>query len=256
LVLGGGGARAFAHVGVLKVLEEEQIPIDLIVGTSAGSIVGALYADNPNARAIKELMTNIKDKDFVDISLIHILDGPITGNALEDYLLKHMEARDFKDLKINFIAVTTDLRTGRVIPISSGPIAPAVHASCALPPYFHPVSLYGYTLVDGGVSDPVPAKVAREYKPNVVIAVDIAEELSPVMPHNDIGLSMRALEITGRELGKLRAQDADLVIYPKVGHAGVFDIKNKEELFNAGAEAARKALPQIRALLGSKQRQE
>ena len=249
LVLGSGGARGLAHVGVLQVLEKAKIPIDLIIGTSAGSIVGALYADNPDAAALRDLMTDIKRKDFVDFSLLHILNGPIRGNALEQFMRTNMKAQDFSSLKIPFIAVATDLEKGEAYPIGSGPIAPAIHASAALPPYFHSVSLDGRTLVDGGVTAPLPVSIALTYRPQIVIAVNVSGLLPSKMPKNDLSEVARSYSITLDALEDFNEREADVVIRPDVGTNGTFNISDKDDLFDAGSRAATDALPQIKKLL-------
>jgi NTE family protein len=252
LVLGSGGARGLAHVGVLQVLEQSKIPIDLIVGTSAGSIAGALYADNPNAAALRDLMSNATRKDFVNFSLLHILNGPITGKALEQFLQTNMKANDFASLKIPFVAVATDLEKGEAYPITNGPIAPAVHASAALPPYFHSVSLDGRTLVDGGVTAPLAVEVARAYRPQVIIAVNVSGSLPPKMPGNSLSEVARSYSITLDVLEEFNERDANVVITPDVGTNGTFDVSDKEGLFEAGSKAAISALPQIKKVLAEK----
>ena len=249
LVLGGGGARGYAHIGVLKVLEQKHIPIDLIVGASVGSMMGAMYADNPNADQLEKRFINAKRSDFIDISLIHALRGPITGNALQDYFLKHMQARDFKQLKIKLIIVATDLKSGATIAIDSGPIAPAVNASAGLPPYIHPVQLYGYQLIDGGMSDPVPVDIALNFHPAVTIAVDIARSLPPKMPETLIGIKERATAISLWRFDRLSADRADVVLRPDVGYTSATDFADKKQLIAAGERAARQALPKICMLL-------
>lgn len=252
IVLGGGGARGLAHVGVLRVLEQAKVPIDLIVGTSAGSIVGALYADNPDATALQNLLTDATRKDFIDFSLLHILDGPVEGNALVRFLQTNMRADDFGGLKIRFVAVATDLGKGEVFPIDSGAVAPAVHASAALPPYFHSVSLGGRTLVDGGVTAPLAVNVALKYRPQVVIAVNVSGMLSSKMPRNSIGEVARSYSITLDVLEQITAQKADVVVVPDVGTAGTFNASDKKGLFDAGAAAATKSLPKIKELLAER----
>jgi NTE family protein len=163
-----------------------------------------------------------------------------------------MRARDFSSLKIPFVAVATDLEKGEVYPIKSGPIAVAVHASAALPPYFHSVSLDGRTLVDGGVTAPLPVSVALTYRPQVVIAVNVSGSLSPKMPKNSISEVARSYSITLNVLEEINGREANVVIIPDVGSNGTFNISNKQGLFDAGSKAATKTLPQIRKVLAEK----
>lgn len=250
LALGGGGARGIAHVGVLKVLREERIPVDLIVGTSAGSIVGALYASNPNPYRVENILLQAGITDLLDIS--PSLVGPISGNALQNFILTHATARTFRQLRIPFIAVATDLLTGQTVPIDSGPLAPAVNASAAMPPVFHPVTLYGRVLVDGGVVDNVPVDIAKKYNPDIVIAVSITPNTPRLMPTSIIGAYNRAYILSDARFAEYNMEDADVKIHPYVGQTGVFQSSNKADLIRAGERAARRALPQICALLREK----
>lgn len=249
VVLGGGGARGFAHIGVLKVLQQYRVPVDMVVGTSSGSIVGAIYADNPNTDALQRTLIHAQRSDLVDISALHALEGPITGNALQNFILTHVRARTFNQLPLRFVVVATDLRTGATVPLASGPIAPAVNASAALPPFFRPVNLYGHTLIDGGTTDPVAVDVARAYKPKVVIAVSIVPDLPPYAPSYIIGVYDRAYYISDLKFNEYSMQTADVKIHPVVGQTGVFDDSNKRALVRAGEKAALKAIPEICAEL-------
>lgn len=249
LVLGGGGARGFAHIGVIKVLKQYHVPIDLIVGTSAGSMVGSVYADDPNVHHLIKVLKQAGPSTLVDISAFHLLQGPITGDALQSFILKHVKARTFNQLKIPFIAVTTDLQTGATVPLSSGPIAPAINASSALPPFFRPVHLYGRIFVDGGTTDPVPVDIARLYHPKVIIAVTIVEDVPKAMPTNIVGVYDRAYAISDLRFNKFSTLGADVVLHPDVGQTGVFDASHKRALIKAGEQATLKALPQICAAL-------
>lgn len=249
LVLGGGGARGFAHVGVMEVLQEEKIPVDLVVGTSAGSIMGSLYAADPNVHKLKKLMLNTDRSDILDVSALHPLEGPITGSALQNFIRIHTHNRDIQNLKIRFVAVATDLKTGATVPIASGPTAPAVNASSALPPFFHPVRLYGRTLVDGGTTDPVAVDVARRYHPKVIIAVSIVDDLPHQMPTNAIGIYDRSYIISDQRFNNYSTKGADVVIHPYVGQTGTFDDSQKQQLITAGYRATKKALPAICAAL-------
>lgn len=251
LVLGGGGARGLAHIGVLRVLQQEHIPIDLIVGTSAGSIVGALYASDPNVDRLQNIVMKTGITDILDVS--PSLTGPVSGNALQNFILRYVPEHNFNQLQIRFVAVTTDLETGRVIPISSGPVAPAVNASAALPPVFHPVYLYGHYLVDGGVSDLVPVDVALTYHPKVIIAVNVTPNLPRDMPTNIVGIFNRSYTILDNRTAAYSMKGADIQLHPEVGQTGVFDGSNKVQLIRDGENAARQALPQICALLKANQ---
>lgn len=246
LVLGGGGARGFAHVGVIEELEKNHIPVNLIVGTSAGSLVGALYADDPNAKHLAYKMNGANKSNLIDMSLLHPFLGLITGNDLQRFYIKHLQAHDFRDLKIPFIAVATDFGTGKPVELKSGPIAPAVNASAAIPLAFRPVRMYGRTFVDGGVTDNVAADIARKYHPKLIIAVDINRNIVRLMPGNSFSILSRTYDITSSYLTAKTVKQADIVLYPDVRQIGTFDDGDRDFLIAAGKKVADKAMPLIK----------
>lgn len=257
LILGGGGARGLAHVGVLEVLEENNIPIDLIVGCSAGSMVGALYADKVSATEVRDALLHLKRKDLLDTSFWNALQSPwrlkapIQGYLFQHFLHKNLSVEDFCDLKIPFIAVATDLTTGEIIALRSGPIVPAVRASCALPPFFNPVTLYGRTMLDGGVVDPVPVDVAKQFNPALTVAVELTMPLHDEIPRNMFSLTNRCLHICYVRLSRLNTREADIVITPDLDGSGLFEDRRNYFLYNAGRKAALKMLPEIKKRLAA-----
>ncbi len=250
LVLGGGGARGAAHLGVISVLEKAGVPIDLIVGTSIGSLVGALYADDPNSADVTRLLFNTKKNQLLNFSLFNMYRGPFSNIGIENYIFHDVRAKQFKDLKIKFIAVATDLNSGETVPLSSGPIDSAVAASMALPPFFPSLNLNGRTLIDGGMSDPVPVDIAKEFHPKVIIAVSIAETVPPLVDTPSAMENYKRAELIKRmNYDKLSAKDANVLIHPDVGETGVFDNSHEYTLAQNGIKAAQQALPQICAIL-------
>ncbi len=252
LVLGSGSSKGFSHVGVLKVLEKNHIPVDLIVGTSAGSIVGALYADKPSARSLRRIILNARRKDVIDFSLFNAPTGVVSGAGLQNFLVKHLRARSFEQLKIPFIAVAVDLESGKVHQFRSGPIAPAVNASSAVPPFFRPVKIYGRTYVDGGLVDPVAVDVAKQFNPKIIIAVSLDDALSKDVPTSSPGVFFRGFDMMLSKLNEYSANGADVIISPKMGEVSMFDEKKCPELMRAGEIAAEKALPAIKKLLAER----
>lgn len=252
LVLSAGGFRGSAHVGVIEVLEENGVPIDLIVGTSAGSFVGAFYADEPNAAALKQKLLNVKYDVVVDTSVINILKSPfyptapIRGKALQKFMLSNMKARDFEELRIPLIVTTTSIVNNQLETLQTGPIIPAVHASMALPPYFAPVNVYEDSYVDGGVLAPVPVAIARIYQPKLVIAVDICKKPSRVDPQNLFQIAGRAIDLSRYELSLRQANSADIVIRPEIMGYGPFDDENVDGFYEAGRRAALLQIEQIK----------
>lgn len=255
LVLGGGGARGVAHAGVLEVLEKNHIPVDLIVGSSVGSVIGALYADDPNAQRLRKKVINLQKWDVLDmnwwasIKMLWQITGPVSGDQLKHFLQTNMVSRDFKQLKIPLAVVTTDIHTGQTFIIRSGPIEPALHASSAIPMLFSAVPIYGKTLVDGGVSSPVPVEIAKRFKPDIIIAVDIGTtpDYGPV--HNAYQAGYRALHISYFNLAKWQNKNADIVIHPAVDRYSMFDDTSNELLYQAGRTATYEVLPSIQAAL-------
>lgn len=245
LVLGGGGARGMFHVGVLEVLQEAKVPIDLIVGCSAGAVVGALYADCPDGKYVKNLLVPLKRKDLLEINLLSCKFGLCKGRGLRRFLGKNLHAKNFEELQIPFLAVATDLDAGEVLLLGSGPIVPAVHASCAVPFFFEPVKLHGRILVDGGVLDPNPVSAAKDYFPKIIIAVDLAELLPVTKPKNLFSVATRSAEIIHLCQSRNCLKGADVIIQPFLHPISMFDDTCSQKLYEDGKRAARAALPQI-----------
>lgn len=249
LVLGGGGARGMAHVGVLEEFEQAGIPIDAIIGCSAGSIVGALYADHPNACYVRQVLEPLRVWDILDIKVFSARYGLVQGQSLRRFLTKNLCSRHFCQLQIPLYVVATDVYAGRLVSISTGPVIPAVHASAAVPFVFAPVLLHGRVLVDGGVADPIPVAVAKKLDADVIVAVDLSELLPKSCPTNLFGIASRSAEIKFLLQSESCVRDADVIIRPELGDIGMFDDKNNEAAYEAGRQAAREALPEIRKAL-------
>ena len=249
LVLGSGGVRGMAHVGVLEVLEKAGIPIDLIVGCSAGSLVGALYADNPCIEDVKASVSRLKSYHLLDFDVLNCRYGLCQGRTLRKVLNDDLEAKTFKEPKIPLVVVAADLHSGELVPIASGELVKAVEASCSIPFVFVPIELNGRVLVDGGTINPVPVIVARDLHPDVIIAVDLCELLPPTFPKNLFNVFMRSVEIVFLWQNEVCTRHADVVIRPKMCEVGTFNDKAKYALYCAGRQAAEEALPHIRKIL-------
>jgi NTE family protein len=195
LILGSGGSKGLAHLGVLKELEEAGIKPDLIVGCSSGAIIGALYADDPDLARIEKLFMKMRRSDLFDFSLFDARFAIASGKRLELFLKKNLKARRFEDLKIPLIVAATDLREGSEVELGAGELIPAIRASSALPGFFPPVLFLGRYLVDGGVSNPIPVSLAKKYGAEIVIAVDIGEVLSKEDPTHFFHVASRSLHI-------------------------------------------------------------
>lgn len=249
LVLGGGGSKGVSHVGVIEVLEKNRIPVDLIIGTSIGSAVGALYADSMDASSVKNIIMSANKSDLLDFSVWDLakaplfVTGPIKGHSYEKFLYKNIQAKSIEELKIPLVIVTTDIFENKAYLIKSGPIVPAVHASSAIPPFFAPVDLYGRTLVDGGVISPLAVKIAKSFKPDVVIAVDISSPPPKGCLKNMPSLVYRASWIYYYELARMEGAFADIDIHPNLEGHGIFEDHQKDALYESGKKAAEEAMP-------------
>lgn len=252
LVLGAGGARGMAHIGVLEEFEKAGIPVDLIVGSSAGSLVGSLYARNPNACEIKAELARLRKDDFLEFNLFIRCQALCYGYGLKKFLLKHLGNSHFEELQIPLVVVATDLYEGDLVVLGSGAVAPAVHASCAYPLVLSPVKVHGKVLVDGGVINPIPVQIARQHSPDVIVAVDISSYLPQRKPNNLFGVAKRCTEIQFLTQSNLCVGGADYVIKPELGEVGTFDHTYNEEVYLAGRHAARAAIPAIRQILSEK----
>ncbi len=252
LVLGGGAFHGMAHVGAIKVLEDEGIPIDLIIGTSAGSMVGALYADTPHIDSLLPLVENTKAKDVFDFSLFRSREGFVSGKKLQNYLLEHMNVKSIEDTKIPFVAVTTDIERGVSVHLKAGPIAPSVNASCAIPGIFEPVKMYGTTFVDGGILDNIAVDVAKEYNASIIIAINIMALDTVVELKNSTDIYRRAFRVATNQLTEQRLKKASIVITPDLSGFPYLSSKDNTEMFNRGKQAAMKAMPQLLELMEKK----
>lgn len=253
IALGGGGARGFAHIGVLRVLEQEKIPIDLVVGTSVGSLVGALFADQGRVLDAEWNALAAEPSDLFDKNALSLFYGGfVKGERLESFLDRHLVHKTIESMTVRYAAVAVELQSGRVRVFDRGSVARAVHASCAIPGVFVPVEIDSITYVDGGVVDPVPADVARELGAEVVIALAVPAPLTKKAPKNPIAVAYHAATLMSGEIGRLRAAEADVVITIDAGDVEYDDFSQKRRLIEAGEAAARAALPSIHTAIAQK----
>jgi NTE family protein len=253
LVLGGGAARGFAHVGVIRVLEQERIPVDLVVGTSVGSLIGALYASERNSFELEWAAFQLRREDLFDFGLVSAVLGMglAKGEQLEAFVKVRVKQHRIEELEIPFAAVATDLNWGERIVLDKGPIARAVRASSAIPGVFEPVAHDGKILVDGGVVDNLPVEVARAKGADIVIAVDIGEDVGNVNITNMLDVMLQATNIMFAVNADHRKVGADVLVEPEVGGVGMLDFDKRKACMDAGIEAARKAVPRIREAIAA-----
>lgn len=248
LVLGGGAARGFAHIGVIRALEQEKIHVDMVVGTSVGSLIGALYASNPNSFELEWTAFTLEKDDLFDYKILGAFTGMgvVKGEKLEAFVHSKIPVTNIEELKIPFAAVATDLNRGTRVVLDRGPVSVAVHASSAIPGIFEPVEYQGKVLVDGGVLENIPISVAREKGADIIIAVDISENVVNFNITNLLDVTMQAVNIMFDENVKRMKKDADILISPAVGDVSMLDFTQKKRCMQAGMDAAQKAMPEIR----------
>ncbi|HEU4382335.1 MAG TPA: patatin-like phospholipase family protein [Anaeromyxobacteraceae bacterium] len=248
LVLGGGAARGFAHVGVIRVLEQEKIPVDLVVGTSVGSLIGAIWAGDQNSFELEWTAFQLEKDDLLDYGLLTAMLGMglAKGEKLEAFVKSRVKSQNIEELKLPFAAVAADLNWGEKVVLDRGPVAKAVRASSAIPGVFQPVTHMGKLLVDGGVVDNVPISVARQKGAHVVVAVDISENLGNTRITNLVDVMLQAANIMFALNVEHSRKDADVLVRPKVGDVAMLDFTQKKRCMEAGIAAAREAVPRIR----------
>lgn len=247
LVLGAGASKGFAHIGVLKVLESNKIPVHMIVGTSAGSFVGSLYAYGFNAFEIQKLSFAIEKNDIIDFTIPD--NGFIKGEKLEGYINYILRSTPMERLKIPFYAVVTDIQSGSEVIFGNGNTGTAVRASCSIPGVFRPVNISGRMYVDGGVVSPVAVEAARRLGADVVIAVDVSGDVEASAPNGTIETILQSINIMHSKLSSIQLLKADVVIKPRVGYIGSADFSKRHEATLEGEKAALEALPKIKEIL-------
>ncbi|MCX5857126.1 MAG: patatin-like phospholipase family protein [Deltaproteobacteria bacterium] len=247
VVLGAGAAKGFAHVGVLKVLEAQNIPVHMIVGTSVGSFVGSLYAYGYDAFKLQTLALAMERDDLIDLTIPD--NGFVKGEKLENYVNRMVRNTPIEKFRIAFHAVTTNIQTGEEMVFGTGNAGMAVRASCSIPGVFKPAKISGKTYVDGGLVNPVASDVARRYGADVVIAVDISGSRDMTLPEGTIDTILKSVDIMYAKISQLQIPRADVVIKPNVGHIGSSDFTKKHEAILEGEKATLAAVPAIQAVL-------
>src|SRR5208283_3023916 len=248
VVLGAGASRGFAHIGVLKVLESNNIPINLIVGTSAGSFVGSLYAYGYNAFQIQKMAIDLQKSDIIDLWIPD--NGFIKGELLEEYVNKMVRNTPIEKLRTPSYAVATNIQNGQAVIFGSGNTGTAVRASCTIPGIFRPVRIGTQMYVDGGVVSPIAVDAARKMGADVVIAVDISSDIGNTLPEGTMDTILQSINIMYAKISGAQLSKADVVIRPKVGLIGSGDFDKRHEAILEGEKAAMESLPRIREIIG------
>ena len=250
LALSGGMARGNAHIGVLRVLEENHIPIDYIAGTSAGSLVAAAYAAGMPVDKIAELGRSLRWRDVGRVTLSKL--GVQSNARMEEFARARLPVKRFEDLRIPLAVVATDLKSGSAVILTEGDVAFAIRASCALPGWYIPVTdEHGRQLVDGGLVANIPTAAVRILGADVVIAVDVNSEGAKFIgpPHSIIGVLLQSIMVVQRTAALHQLHDADIVISPKTGHIRWDEMGRVDDLIALGEQAARSTIERIKRLI-------
>ena len=254
LVLGGGGARGLAHIGVLKVLEQEKVPVDLVVGTSVGALIGALYTAGLSMDKIERMGEEAgwdKLTDFSSSTMVKLLisDELVSTKKMQDYVGQHIGNKKFGELEKDFACVAVDLKTGEQIVLREGNVALAARASATMPGLFQPVEYRHRLLIDGGVLDNTPTNIARLLDADIILCVNVPADFAKHNVSNVLTTLTQALYIQGELISQESLKLADIVIEPKVGHISALELWRSRECIEAGVAATRQAMEKIRRIL-------
>ena len=252
LALGGGAARGFAHVGVIQVLEQAGIKPALVVGTSAGSLVAALYASGKNGAQLQRVAMTMEEASFTDWMLPLFGRGMLQGNGLARYVDKEVGHKTIEAMPLPLGIVATDLHTGDGVLFRRGDTGTAVRASSAVPAIFEPVHIAGHDYVDGGLVAPVPVGYARQMGAELVIAVDISSTPQGNPTDDTLQILLQTFTIMGRSIGRYELRDADLVVRPNLAGITSADFAARSRAIEAGRRAMQAALPRLKELIAEK----
>lgn len=252
MALGGGAARGFAHIGVLQVLEEQGIRPDVVVGTSAGSVVGALYAAGKTPTELATMAMSLDESSITD----WVFPGRslLKGEALAKFVRTHTGGKNIEAMRVPLGIVATDLQSGQPILFRRGDVGTAVRASSSVPAVFEPVRISGREYVDGGAVSPVPVRFARQMGADVVIAVDISAIPEGMPVKGPVDILLQTYNIMGHAISQFELQDADVVMRPKLEGIGSTEFSARRLSILAGREAALMVLPQLKERIAARTR--
>jgi NTE family protein len=247
LVLGGGSARGLAHIGVLKVLEREDIPIHRIVGTSMGALIGAAYSVGVSTKKMEALANGFNWKTVFDPTLPKM--GLLAGKKLERIVNELTEGRSFSDCKIPLAVVATDIERNERVVFQKGNLQKVVSASCSWPGIFNPVRIEGRLLVDGGIKNSVPTRIARSLDPGYMIAVDVGFCVKEGKITNIFDMLLQSFQIMGEELNRYQSRISDTLIKVELGDMDQVAFNKSKEAIAKGEKAAEEKIGQIKRML-------
>ena len=244
LALGGGAARGFAHIGVIKALEAQGIVPDIVVGTSAGAVVGALYASGLSGFELQKIALDMDESQFGDWSLPN--RGVFKGEALQNFVNRAVANRTLEKLPRSFAVVATDLKNGESVLFRSGNTGMAVRASSAVPGVFQPVGINGREYVDGGLVSPIPVRATRSLGANFVIAVDISVKPRDARTASTAEVMLQTFAIMGQSIGRYETAEADIVVRPVTSDLPATDFAGRHRAVLEGEKAAALAMTDIK----------
>jgi NTE family protein len=253
LALSGGVARGNAHIGVLRVLEEHNIPVDYIAGTSAGALVAGGYAAGLSIKELAETAHSLRWRDVGRVTLSRL--GIQSNARMEEFARARLPVKRFEETRIPLAIMATDLNSGAAVMMTEGDIAFAIRASCALPGWYVPVTdERGRQLVDGGLVANIPTAAVRVLGADIVIAVDVNSEGAKFLstPHSIIGVILQSIMVVQRTAALHQLHDADVVIRPRTGHIRWDEMGRADELIHLGEQAARSTIERIKHLIEPK----
>lgn len=254
LALGGGAARGFAHVGVIQVLEEAGIRPVLVAGTSAGSLVAAIYASGKSGKQLQQVAETMEEATITDWTLPLFNRGMLRGDALARYVNGQVGSRLIEDMPLPLGIVATDLNSGQSMLFQRGDTGTAVRASSSVPAIFHPVRISGRDYVDGGLVSPVPVRAARQMGAELVIAVDISSQPEANSAGGTLDVLLQTFSIMGKSINYFELKEADVVVRPALLGVSSADFGSRKRSIEAGRQAMLQVLPQLRAAIAARTR--
>ena len=252
LALGGGAARGFAHVGVIQVLEEAGIRPALVTGTSAGSLVAALYASGKSGTQLQQVAETMEEATIADWTLQIFTRGALRGEALAKYVNAQVGQKPIEAMVMPLGIVATDLNSGNEVLFQRGDTGTAVRASSAVPAVFQPVKVGTREYVDGGLVSPVPVRAARKMGAELIIAVDISTAPEASAANGTLEILLQTFTIMGKSISSIELKDADVLVRPQLTGVSSADFSARRRSIEAGRQAMLLALPQLRAAIEAK----
>lgn len=251
LALGAGSARGFAHIGVLEVLEQNHIPVDVIAGSSMGAVIGGIYSCGTDLGMIQKVLPCLNEKEYFDV-VVPRSGGFIKGERFQELIRIFTKGYTFEQTKIPFACVAVDIRSGELVEMQEGRLDDAIRASIAIPAVIAPHEWRGRLLVDGCVISRVPCQTARRLGADVVVGVDVGYRGGPIdyaFGKKYVDYVQATFDILQWEVAKNKEQEADIMLTPAVRSVAAHSIKDAQECIEQGRICAQQALPRIKELL-------